>query len=80
MLLSGLLRQEYIDVKLYKTDHNLHAAYYPNNRYKHKYYCVMDHGCATELRIKRNTVDQANAQPRPLVDFMFYPRFPENKQ
>ncbi|KAI4465838.1 leucine-rich repeat-containing protein 34 [Holotrichia oblita] len=76
MLLSKVLDQENIDIKLYTVDGVLYHAYYPSDHYKHKYYCVMDHGCPIELRIKRNKVEHEHAQPRSLVKFQFYPRIP----
>ncbi|GJQ84961.1 hypothetical protein Trydic_g562 [Trypoxylus dichotomus] len=76
MLLSKVLEQDNIDVKLYRVDGVLYHAYYPSDRYKHKYYCEMDHGYPVELRIKRNTIDMDNTQPRSLVKFKFYPRVP----
>lgn len=76
MLQSGVLEQEHIDVKLYTVDEVLCAAYYPSNHYKHRYYCVMDHGSPKELRIKRNTIEHEFAQPRALVKFEYYDRFP----
>lgn len=77
MLLSGVLVQEQIDVKVYKVDEKFQHAFYPADRYKHKYYCVMNHGCPIELRIKRNRVDHQYAEPRAKINFQFYPRFPE---
>lgn len=76
MLQSGVLEQENIDVKLYTVDGILYSAYYPSDRYKHKYYCVMDHGCPIELRIKRNKIDDEYAQPKAKVKFMYYERLP----
>lgn len=77
MLLSGVLEQENIDVKLFTVDEQLKAAYYPTNHFKHQYYSVMDHGCPVELRIRRNEIEDENAQPKALVNFQFYPRFPK---
>ncbi|KRT78279.1 hypothetical protein AMK59_8373 [Oryctes borbonicus] len=57
MLLSKVLEQDNIDVKIYSVDGVLYHAYYPSDRYKHKYYCEMDHGSPIELRIKRNKVE-----------------------
>lgn len=74
--MSKVLEQENIDVKLYTVDGVLYHAFYPADHYKHKYYCVMDHGCPIELRIKRNTIEHQYAQPRSLVKFKFYPRVP----
>lgn len=76
MLMSKVLEQENIDIKLYTVDGVLYHAYYPADHYKHKYYCVMDHGCPIELRIKRNKIEHDHAQPRSLVKFQFYPRVP----
>lgn len=72
MLESGVLQQEGIDVKLYEVDGKLKAAFYPSNRYKHQYYCVMDHGCAVELKIKKNKVDEPDEKQKVLLDFKFY--------
>lgn len=77
MLRAGVLEQENIDVKLYTVDGKLHTAFYPSDHYKHKYYCVLDYGVPVELRIKRNKVYSEYAQPRALVNFEFYPRYPE---
>lgn len=76
MLKSGVLNQEYIDIKIYKVDEELRAAYYPANHYKHKYYCVMDHGCPIELKIKKNKIYDDRALPRKLVDFKHFDRYP----
>lgn len=67
-----MLHQEGIDVKLYEVDGVLRSAFYPNNRYKHHYYCVMDHGCAVELKIKKHKIEDWDEKQRVLVDFKFY--------
>lgn len=72
MLQSGVLQQEGIDVRLYEVDGILHAAYYASNRYKHQYYCVMDHGSAVELKIKKNKLEQLDDKQKVLLDFKFY--------
>lgn len=57
MLLSGVLFQHTMDVKLYEVDEVLYAAYYPNpaDRNKHLYYCELDYGEAQPIyHIKRN--------------------------
>ncbi|KAJ8938205.1 hypothetical protein NQ318_011701 [Aromia moschata] len=76
MLASGVLHQEGIDIKLYTVDGELHAAYYPTNHYKHKYYSVMDHGCAIELKIKRNKIHHPDSLPRALIKFSHIDRYP----
>lgn len=76
MVMSGVLDQEYLDVKIYEVDKVYHAAFYPSDHYKHKYYNVMDYACATELKIKRNHIPSELDQPRELVNFKFYPRLP----
>lgn len=76
MLRSKVLCQENFDVKLYTVDGVLQSAFYPVDHYKHKYYCVMDHGCAVELRIKRNRIEHEYALPKSKVKFEFYPRLP----
>ncbi|KAF5282721.1 hypothetical protein FQR65_LT02718 [Abscondita terminalis] len=76
MLLSGVLVQQQIDVELYTDDDVIYAAYYPSNHYKHRYYCVLDHGCPAELRIKRNKIVHDFAKPRALIKFRYYDRFP----
>lgn len=72
MLQSGVLQQEGIDIRLYEVDGVLKASYYPSNHYKHKYYCVMDHGCAVELKIKKNKLEQLDEKQKVLLDFKFY--------
>lgn len=72
MLQSGVLQQEGIDIRLYEVDGILKAAYYPSNRYKHQYYCVMDHGCAVELKIKKNKLEKLDDKQKVLLDFKFY--------
>lgn len=76
MLTTGVLVQNHIDVKLYEVDGVLKAAFYPSDHYKHRYYCVMDHGCPVELKIIRNRIEDEEATPRALVSFEFYDRFP----
>ncbi|KAK5646258.1 hypothetical protein RI129_004722 [Pyrocoelia pectoralis] len=76
MLLSTVLVQEQIDVKLYTVDEVIYAAYYPSNHYKHRYYCVMDHGCPVELKIKRNKKVSGSSMPREKLNFHFYDRYP----
>lgn len=59
MLMSGVLFQHTIDVRLYEVDDVLYAAYHPNpaDRNKHIYYCEMDFGYAQPiLHIARNVV------------------------
>lgn len=61
MLLSGVLFQHTIDVRLYEVDEVLYAAYYPNpaNRNKHIYYCELERGEAQPIyHIKRNVVPE----------------------
>lgn len=65
MLMSGALFQHTIDVKLYKVDDVLHAAYYPNpaDRNKHLYYDELDYGFAQPIyHIKRNVVEKKNVK------------------
>lgn len=65
MLMSGALLQHTIDVKLYKVDDVLHAAYYPNpaDRNKHLYYDELDYGFAQPIyHIKRNVVEKKNVK------------------
>lgn len=72
MLQSGVLQQEGIDIRLYEVDGELKAAYYPSNRYKHQYYCVMDYGSAVELKIKKNKLEEIDEKQTVLLDFKFY--------
>ncbi|XP_028172155.1 leucine-rich repeat-containing protein 34-like [Ostrinia furnacalis] len=61
MLLSGVLFQHTIDVKIYMVDEVLYAAYYPNpaDRNKHLYYCELDFGFAQPIcHIKRNVIPE----------------------
>lgn len=61
MLLSGVLFQHTIDVKLYEVDEILYAAYYPNpaDRNKHLYYCEMDFGYSQPIcHITRNVMKE----------------------
>ncbi|CAK1546495.1 unnamed protein product [Leptosia nina] len=61
MLLSGVLFQHTIDVRLYEVDELLHAAYYPNpaDRNKHLYYCELDFGFAQPIyHITRNVLPE----------------------
>ncbi|KAJ8977928.1 hypothetical protein NQ317_002902 [Molorchus minor] len=76
MLESGVFDQEYIDIKLYTVDGQLYPAYYPSKHYKHKYYCVMDYGCAVELKIKRNKLPHPDALPRGLINMAHVARYP----
>nr|XP_023030065.1 leucine-rich repeat-containing protein 34 [Leptinotarsa decemlineata] len=76
MLKSEIIEQEYIDVRIYEVDGELHAAYYPTNHYKHKYYGVMDYGCRVELKIKRNEIPDPLALPRELLNFRHIGRYP----
>lgn len=86
MLLSGALKQEGIDVKPYKVDGVLKAAYYPSDHYKHRYYCVMDYGCAVELKIKKNKVEPRlppcsdEEKPNVLVGFKYYDKIVRDKE
>ncbi|XP_059046853.1 leucine-rich repeat-containing protein 34-like [Achroia grisella] len=68
MLLSGVLFQHTIDVKIYEVDEVLHAAYYPNpaDRNKHLYYCELDYGYSIPIdHIKRNV---ATERKKTIVD------------
>ncbi|KAB0798060.1 hypothetical protein PPYR_09053 [Photinus pyralis] len=76
MLLSTVLVQEQIDVKLYTVDDVIYAAYYPSNHYKHRYYCVMDHGCPVELKIKRNRMESRKDLPHAKLNLHYYDRYP----
>ncbi|CAH1117752.1 unnamed protein product [Phaedon cochleariae] len=76
MLESKVLEQDYLDIKIYKVDEKLHAAYYPVNHYKHIYYNVMDHGCPVELKIKKNKIIDPAALPRELLNMSHYGRYP----
>lgn len=76
MVTAGVLFQEHIDVKIYTVDEIRQHAFYPSDHYKHRYYCVMDHGCPIELRIKRNKIEHVYAQPRAKVYFKYYDRLP----
>lgn len=61
MLLSGVLFQHTLDIKLYEVDELLYVAYYPNpaDRNKHLYYCELDFGYAQPIyHIKRNIIDE----------------------
>ncbi|XP_075988775.1 uncharacterized protein LOC142984820 [Anticarsia gemmatalis] len=61
MLESGVLIQEFIDVKLYEVDEVIYAAYYPNpfNRDKHIYYDELETGVAQPIyHITRNVVPE----------------------
>ncbi|KAH9628075.1 hypothetical protein HF086_018291 [Spodoptera exigua] len=61
MVLSGVLSQQSIDVKVYEVDNVLHAAYYPNpaDRSKHLYYDELDFGCVQPIcHITRNIIDK----------------------
>lgn len=78
MLAAGVLIQEHLDVKIYKVDETRYHAFYPSDHYKHRYYCVMDHGTPIELRIKRNVVEDTDPRPRPKVYFQYYDRIPMN--
>lgn len=76
MIASKVLDQEYLDVKIYEVDGKLSPAFYPANHYKHKYYCVMDHGCPVELKIKRNKIPHPDALPRRLINMPHVERYP----
>lgn len=76
MLKSGILNQEYIDVKVYYVDGQPQAAYYPTRHFKNRFYSVMEHGVSQELKIFRNNVPHADAQPRALVNIDFIDRYP----
>lgn len=76
MVTAGVLLQEHIDVKIYTVDGIRYHAFYPSDHYKHRYYCVMDHGRPIELRIKRNVVEEVVTKPRAKVYFEFYDRVP----
>lgn len=76
MIASKVLDQEYLDVKIYQVDGVLYPAFYPANHYKHKYYCVMDHGCPVELKIKRNRILPPDALPRRLINMPHVERYP----
>lgn len=76
MFKSGVLNQNYVDVKIYVVDDIFCAAFNPSDRYKHKYYCELDYACAVGLTIKRNVIlDQ-----RKRIDFKFYPNFPKKER
>ncbi|KAJ8918337.1 hypothetical protein NQ315_008030 [Exocentrus adspersus] len=76
MIASKVLDQEYIDVKICEVDGQLYPAFYPANHYKHKYYCVMDHGCPVELKIKRNKIYHPDSLPRQLLNMPHVGRYP----
>lgn len=59
MLMSGVISEDTMDVKLYEVDGVMYAALYSNpiDRNKHMYYCEMEYGYAQPiLHIKRNVV------------------------
>lgn len=61
MLLSGVLFQHTIDVRIYESGGRLHAAYYPNpaDRNKHLYYCELDYGCYQPIcKIVRKKIEE----------------------
>ncbi|KAG5877515.1 hypothetical protein JTB14_011310 [Gonioctena quinquepunctata] len=76
MLKSGVLKQEYLDVKIYEVDGQLHAAEYPSNHFKHRYYGAMDYGCRVDLKIIRNDIPHPLALPRELLNFVHMGRYP----
>lgn len=76
MMLSTVFEQSGIDVKIYMVDGVLYAARYTVQAYKHRYYGVMDYGCAVELKIKRNRIETPDDKPRALVNFKHLDRYP----
>lgn len=76
MLTSGVLNQEYIDVKIYEVDNELKAAEYPSNNYRQKFYGVMDQGYLSEIRIQRHKIYPENSMPRELFKFEHIGRYP----
>nr|CAI5836117.1 unnamed protein product [Callosobruchus analis] len=76
LLKAGILDQKYFDVKLYEVDGRLHAAYYPSDHFKHKYYSVLDYGYPPELKIIRNKVVNSMALPRELLNYTHIARYP----
>ncbi|XP_018332731.1 leucine-rich repeat-containing protein 34-like [Agrilus planipennis] len=76
MLRSGVLIQDYMDIRLYTVDGVIYHAFHPVDHFKQKYYCVMDHGCPVFLKIRRNIIEDPYAQPRALIKFKHYPRIP----
>ncbi|XP_050298252.1 leucine-rich repeat-containing protein 34-like [Anthonomus grandis grandis] len=72
----GILEQECIDVKIYKSDGNLRAAYYPTNEFVLKSYSISDYGFPPELKIIRNEIVAPTEKPRALVNFEFVKRYP----
>lgn len=76
MILSQVLNQEQIDIKLYKVDGVLYYAYYPTNHFKQNYYSVMMHGSPVELKIKKNRVEPTSTVCRPFYHLPHYERYP----
>lgn len=76
MLASGVLQQDYIDVKIYEVDDKLYAAEYPSNHLRQKFYCVEEYACPTELKIMKHKVFPKNSLPRELFNFETFDRYP----
>ncbi|XP_022904365.2 leucine-rich repeat-containing protein 34-like [Onthophagus taurus] len=72
----GAFDPERLDVRIYEVDGLLYHAYVPEDHYKHRYYGVMDHGCAVELKIKRNIIEDEFTYPRNLTNFKYYNKIP----
>lgn len=76
MLQSGVVVQDYIDVKIYEVDGELYAAEYPTNHLRQKFYCVLGPEGSTDLKIKRNKIYPEKSLPRRLLYFEHIGRYP----
>lgn len=76
LLKAGIINQEYVDIKVYYVDGTPHAAYYPTRRYTNRFYTAFKSGFPPELKIVRNKVPHADAQPRARVNFHYIDRYP----
>lgn len=76
LLKAGVLNQEYIDVKVYYVDGIPQAAYYPICNFRNRFYSVLPYGIPPELKIVRNKVPHADAEPRALINFDYTDRYP----
>ncbi|CAH1105421.1 unnamed protein product [Psylliodes chrysocephalus] len=77
MIRSGVIEQEYIDVKTYILDGKIQAVHYPANTYKANYYSLMKFGYPETLKIKRNIIDGPLDQPRALLNLTHIGRYPK---
>ncbi|KAL3280757.1 hypothetical protein HHI36_003992 [Cryptolaemus montrouzieri] len=75
MILSGVLKQNYIDTKVYEVDGELQAAFYPTTHFKQQYYSVMTYGCTVPLKIKQNKVEPQDLKRRPFYNLPYYERY-----